>query len=134
MILFLLTEFAAYVFVRSFRFYTANVHYNLVLPTLKIIIHMFEGFLFRQRNDEQPAGAKQAGWELFNAQLWRFFLSKKKELPACAKKIISEDLPNTGFYFLLVERSDIPLSLGQKGGSQEAQPPGWGLRKIRERK
>jgi hypothetical protein len=39
-----------------------------------------------------------------------------------------------GFYFLLVERSDILLSLGQKGGSQEAQPPGWGLRKIRERK
>jgi hypothetical protein len=36
-----------------------------------------------------------------------------------------------GFYFLLVERSDIPLSLGQKGGSQEAQPPGRGLRQRR---
>jgi hypothetical protein len=39
---------------------------------------MFEGFLFRQRNDEQPAGVKQAGCELFNARLWRFFLSKKQ--------------------------------------------------------
>jgi hypothetical protein len=26
------------------------------------------------------------------------------------------------------------LSLGQKGGSQEAQPPGWELRQRRERK
>jgi hypothetical protein len=78
MSLFLLTEFAAYVFVRSFRFYIANEQYNLVLPNLKIIIHMFEGFLFRQRNDEQPAGAKQPGCELFNARLWRFFLSKKQ--------------------------------------------------------
>jgi hypothetical protein len=33
---------------------------------------------------------------------------------------------------MLVERSDIPLSLGQKGGSQEAQPPGRGLRQRRE--
>jgi hypothetical protein len=33
-----------------------------------------------------------------------------------------------------VERSDIPLSLGQKRGSQEAQPPRWELRQRRERK
>jgi hypothetical protein len=33
-----------------------------------------------------------------------------------------------------VELSDIPVSLAQKGGSQEAQPPGWGLRQRRERK
>jgi hypothetical protein len=38
-----------------------------------------------------------------------------------------------GFYFLLVERSDIPLSLGKKGGSQEAQPTDLGLRQRRER-
>jgi hypothetical protein len=74
MSLFLVMEFAAYVFVvRTFRFYTANVHYNLVLPILKILIHMFERFLFRQRNDEQPAGAKWAGREQFNARLWIFF-------------------------------------------------------------
>jgi hypothetical protein len=39
---------------------------------------MFKGFLFRQQNDEQTAGVKQAGCELFNARLWRFFLSKKQ--------------------------------------------------------
>jgi hypothetical protein len=33
--------------------FTANVHYNLVLPNLKTLMHMFEDFLFRQRNDEQ---------------------------------------------------------------------------------
>jgi hypothetical protein len=33
-----------------------------------------------------------------------------------------------------VERSDILSSLGQKGGSQEAQPPVWGLMQRMERK
>jgi hypothetical protein len=93
MILFLLAEFAAYVFIRTFRFYTDNVHYNLVLPNLKIIIHMFEGFLFRQRNDEQPAGAKQAGCDLFNARLLRFFFKETTSCPL-ARKIISGALPN----------------------------------------
>jgi hypothetical protein len=86
MSLFLVTEFAAYVFVRTFRFYTTNVHYNLVLPIFKIIIHTFERFLFRQRNDEQPAGAKWAGREQVNARLWIFLFKKNNGLPTGAEK------------------------------------------------
>jgi hypothetical protein len=89
MILLLLTEFAAYVSVRTFRFYKANVHYNLVLLNLKNLIHMLEGILFRQRNNEQPAGAKQAGCELFNARSLRSFFSKKQRAARWRGKSIS---------------------------------------------
>jgi hypothetical protein len=48
---------------------------------------MFKGILFRQRINEQPADAKQAGWELsFNARSLRSFFQRNNELPAGAKK------------------------------------------------
>jgi hypothetical protein len=58
MSLFLVTEFAAYVIVCTFRFYTANVHYNLVLPNLKILIQMFEGFLLSANETTSNAPAR----------------------------------------------------------------------------
>jgi hypothetical protein len=92
MSLFLVTEFAAYVFVRTFRFYKANVHYNPVLPNLKLLIHMFERFLFRQRNDEQPAGAKWAGASGSTLDCG-FFSLKNNGLPAGAEKKSQEHSP-----------------------------------------
>jgi hypothetical protein len=54
---------------------------------------MFEGILFRQRNNEQPAGAKQAGCELFNARSLRSFFQRNNELPAGAEKASLELSP-----------------------------------------
>jgi hypothetical protein len=45
---------------------------------------MFEGFLFRQRNDEQPAGAKQRVASCSTLDCGDFFFQRNNELPASA--------------------------------------------------
>jgi hypothetical protein len=54
---------------------------------------MFEGILFRQRNNEQPAGAKQMACELFNARSLGLLFKRNNELPAGAEKASLEISP-----------------------------------------
>jgi hypothetical protein len=55
--------------------------------------HVYANVRFNQPNSEQPAGAKQAGCELFNARSLRSFFYRNNELPAGAKKASLELSP-----------------------------------------
>jgi hypothetical protein len=103
--------------VRRFRCYKANVYYNLVLLHLKILIHMFEGILFRQPNNKQPAGAKQAACQLFNARSLRYFLKKKQRAARWRKKAsleLSPTFDRSGF-FVFFKKSETNEKMNDGG-------------------